>query len=83
MTSNDLIELRMKIRRTRTLKMAYNQSPSDGRKIPAIRFSGEYLEGLGFVVGGHYDLVVQEDSSILLIPKPPKADVVTSIPPQE
>jgi len=70
--SEDFITVKTKMRRKRILKMAYNQSPSDGSKIPAIRFSGGYLEDLGFVVGGQYELTVQDDGSIVLKPLPPE-----------
>ena len=68
--SEDFIEVKTRIRRKRTLKTAYNQSPTDGTRIPAIRFSGGYLEDLGFVVGGQYELTVNQDNSITLRPKP-------------
>jgi len=71
MSEHDYIQVRTRIRRTRRLKMAYNTSPTDGSKISAVRFSGSYLEDLGFVVGGHYQLTVNDDGTITLKPLPP------------
>ena len=68
------VEVTAKLRRKRTLKVAYNKSPSDDTKIPAIRFSGDYLEGLGFIVGGKYDLTINEDKSITLTPHSPESE---------
>ena len=77
-TELDFIEVTTRIRRTRVLKTAYNQSPTDGTKIPAIRFSGGYLEDLGFSVGGKYELTVNTDNSISLRALPDDGeDVVT------
>ena len=67
-TPSQFVEVTAKLRRKRTLKVAYNKSPSDGSKIPAIRFSGDYLEGLGFVVGGKYELTINEDRTITIKP---------------
>lgn len=64
--SEDFIEVKTRIKRKRILKTAYNVSPTDSSKIPAIRFSGNYLEDLGFVVGGQYELTVNDDNSITL-----------------
>ena len=65
--SDDFIEVRTKIRRRRVLKTSYNQSPGDRSvKIPAIRFSGSYLEDLGFAIGGNYEMVVNPDNTITL-----------------
>lgn len=64
---DDFIQVKTRIRRKRILKTAYNQSPTDRNiKIPAIRFSGGYLEDLGFVVGGQYQMTVNDDNSITL-----------------
>jgi len=71
MINTDFVEVQTKMRRRRVLKMAWNRKPKDQLKIPAIRFSGNYLEDLGFVVDGFFELIVQEDRSILLKPLPP------------
>lgn len=76
MTDIDFIEVRTRIRRKRVLKMAYNRTPIDKTKIAAIRFSGTYLEDLGFVVDGKYELTVNPDSTITLKPLPPEDESV-------
>jgi len=53
------------LKRVRRLKMAYNVSQTR-TKIAAIRFSGQYLEGLGFTHDGFFDMTINEDHSITL-----------------
>jgi hypothetical protein len=67
---NDYIEVTTRIRRTRSLTVAYNKAPGSEAKIAAIRFSGAYLEDMGFTIGGAYKLRVNEDNTITLTPTP-------------
>lgn len=75
---NDKIYLKVvtEIPRKRRLKMAYNVSTSGGQKIPAIRFSAQYLHELGFRVGGMFDMIINDDNSLTLVPVPEGADGV-------
>lgn len=68
MTDNNTVEVKAKLRRTRRLKMAYNISQSDKTKIAAIRFSGQYLEALGFSYDAFFDLTINEDGSLTIRP---------------
>jgi hypothetical protein len=69
MPDPETIELLAKMPRVRRIKMAYNKTGS-GLKIPAIRFSGKYLESLGFDTEGEFDLTINEDKSITIRPVP-------------
>lgn len=66
--NEDTVEVRTRLRKTRRLKMAYNVSQTDGTKIAAIRFSGQYLESLGFDHNGFFDLTINEDGSLTIKP---------------
>ena len=72
MTDEDYIQVTTRVRRTRQLTVAYNRGPSvdgkKGTKIAAIRFSGSYLEDMGFAIGNSYSLRVNEDNTITLTP---------------
>jgi len=65
-TAEDYIEVSTKILRRRILRVAYNRNPTDKKMIPCLRFSGSYLDDLGFVVGGHYELTINEDNTITI-----------------
>lgn len=62
---SNLVAVKALLKRTRRLKMAYNVSQNQ-TKIAAIRFSGQYLEGLGFAHDGYFDMTINEDGSIVL-----------------
>lgn len=68
MTEENSIEVTSKIKKTRVSKMTYNLSQSSNRRVPAIRISGEYLEDIGFAVGGYFELTINDDMSITLRP---------------
>lgn len=68
MTDNNTVEVKAKLRKTRRLKMAYNISQGDKTKIAAIRFSGQYLEALGFSYDAFFDLTINEDGSLTIRP---------------
>ena len=65
-----MIRVVTEIPRKRRLKMAYNVSTANGMKIPAIRFSAQYLHELGFKVGGMFDLIINDDNTLTLVPLP-------------
>jgi len=62
------IKVAVEVPRKRRLKMAYNVSTANGQKIPAIRFSAQYLHELGFRVGGLFDMIINDDNSLTLVP---------------
>jgi hypothetical protein len=65
--TDDTIRIPVKMKRKRRLKVAFNQSQSEpGRKVAAIRFSGFWLEDVGFEVGKPFDLIINEDRSLTL-----------------
>ncbi|MAE81341.1 MAG: hypothetical protein CMB80_01305 [Flammeovirgaceae bacterium] len=67
--TEETISVATRIKKKRRLRIAYNNSQTEpGRKIAAIRFSGVYLEDLGFNVGGYLDLCINDDKSITLRP---------------
>lgn len=67
--ADDRIQIATTIKRKRILKVGKNNSQTEpGRKVAAIRVSGQYLEDLGFVAGGYMELVVNDDRSITLRP---------------
>ena len=79
MTNEDYIEVKALIKRRRELTVAYNSA--DGLKIPSIRFSGSYLEDLGYPVGSKYELVINQDNSFTIRPcesEPVTAPLVSS-----
>ena len=51
----------------RRLTVAYNKAPNGGVS-PAIRFSGTFLEHLGFVAGEQYELIINDDLSLTIRP---------------
>jgi hypothetical protein len=67
-TNENTVEVKTKLRKTRRLKMAYNVSQYDKTKIAAIRFSGQYLESLGFSHEGFFDLTINPDGSLTIRP---------------
>lgn len=55
------------LKRHRTLRVAYNMATNDRTKrVPTIRISGAYLQDLGFVVGGYFQLTINDDHSLTL-----------------
>lgn len=58
------------MQKTRRLKMAYNISQRTGGRVAAIRFSGQYLEALGFRHDGYFFLTINPEGSIVLTPAP-------------
>ena len=62
----ETVEVRQRQQKTRRLKMAYNISQTNGDKIAAVRFSGQYLEGLGFSADGYMDMTINDDQSITI-----------------
>lgn len=69
MTDPDTVNIPTKRARTRRLKVAYNNSQvNPGHKVAAIRFSGTYLEDLGFNVGDYFDMIINNDHSLTLRP---------------
>lgn len=68
MADNDTVEVKTRLKRRRVLKMAYNRSQTDGRRVATIRCSGAYLEDLGFRHDGYFELVINDDRSITIRP---------------
>lgn len=69
MTESNVVHVPSPIQKSRILKMAYNKVPkNDGTKtmMPAIKFSGQYLEVLGFKVGGFFELIINDDHSLTI-----------------
>ena len=69
--TDDTIEIKTTVKRNRRIKIGYNVIPgSDGpkKKVAAIRFSGEYLENLGFEIGKYLQMTINRDKSITLRP---------------
>lgn len=68
MTDSENVVIGMQHRRRRRLRLAYNytSSPNGKRKLPAIKFSGDYLSALGFLIDGYFDLTINDDSTITL-----------------
>ena len=66
MTEQKTVRLISAVQRSRILKMGYNKSATDGSKIPAIRFSGQYLESLGFHHNGKFMMTINDDMTITL-----------------
>lgn len=67
--TNDTVNLTTPMKRRRRLRVAYNLSQTEpDRKVAAIRISGQYLESLGFKVGGFLDMEINDDRSITLRP---------------
>jgi hypothetical protein len=73
--SDETIEVRTRIRRTRILRMGQNRSQTDGSLVAAIRISGIYLHDLGFDPKGFFKMTIQDDGSLLISPS--KNGVVT------
>lgn len=67
--TKDTIQIRSSMKRRRRIKVGYNKSQTEqDRNVAAIRFSGTYLEDLGFHVGEFMDLIINDDLSITLRP---------------
>lgn len=66
--SDDTVEIRTRIRRTRVLRMGQNRSQTDGSFVAAIRISGIYLHDLGFDPNGYFRMTIQNDGSLLIQP---------------
>lgn len=66
--SDETIEVRTRIRRTRILRMGQNRSQTDGSLVAAIRISGIYLHDLGFDPKGFFQMTIQDDGSLLISP---------------
>jgi len=63
------IKTTSKVRRTRRLKVGYNNSQTTyGERTAAIRISGTYLEDIGFKVGDYMDLIINDDLSLTIRP---------------
>lgn len=62
----DYIEVKTRIKRTRKLTVAYNKNPGDGSQIPCIRFSGSFLQDIGFEIGKSYTMTVNRDGTLTL-----------------
>ena len=75
---SEYIEVKTKIRKKRILKTAYSWQSNPRRKVVAVRVAGQYLEDLGFEVGGYMELEVNDDGSITIRPcTPPENEDVS------
>lgn len=66
--SEDTVEVKTRLKRTRRLRMGKNKSQTDGSDVASIRISGLYLHDLGFDPNGFFDLQINDDASITLRP---------------
>tara|TARA_R110002096_G_scaffold392493_1_gene587459 strand:- start:1140 stop:1406 length:267 start_codon:yes stop_codon:yes gene_type:complete len=66
--TDDTIQIKTRLRRTRRLKMGQNKTHPDGDPVAAIRVSGLYLQDLGFDPHGYFDMHINDDNSLTMTP---------------
>jgi len=66
--TEETVEIKTRLRKTRRLKMGQNKSQSDGSMVAAIRMSGLYLQDIGFDPDGYFDMTINSDGSLTIQP---------------
>ena len=66
MSAHIEVTRKRKIKKTRRLKVAYNKQLNSDETVPAIRFSGQYLEAVGFEVGKFFIMEIDGDGTITI-----------------
>lgn len=76
MSDLEIVRLATPVAKRRVLRMSYNvsQSEQSTKKLPAIRFSGQYLADLGFDVAGFFEMIINDDHSITIRPHAKKVE---------
>ena len=66
--TDDTVEVKTRLKRTRRLRMGKNKSQTDASDVASIRISGLYLHNLGFSSDGYFDLQINDDATITIRP---------------